>query len=833
MYSLYDNTKELIPMSQDDIEPIVKQILLDKGLTDILYPGSNISQLSDVMTYLIHSLNTNTAYNLQETLLPLATKRTNVLWGARQLGYEPVQRVSYIYELDIIIIKNPDFGKNPGEPGYETKWNVVLPKYTKFVSGEHSYYYLDADIKIELSNKDIDDGINNSFKILIKEGELTKFEDDESLQQRAFNILDEEGSLVVKQNYLVPFDNVEERGLEVFLTYIDEQGVEHYREKWDQADRLLLDVNFDIEEKKYVKLQNIFLNMPEIYFKLGSLGPGIRLNTLIEINVLQSSGASGAVSESFVFEDVNLSEKFYINTFIENQIGMNEEKSAQIKENAPIYNNHANRLVTALDYVAMLQKHEKIKYAYCWGGEDETAQDVGIVYITGTPERSLREFKSVYKRDLDSDPTNDNDPDDSNSFFVLQNTPRHPYLQTTQGIWYLGSDDSTDNTPYPDKDNFEINDTWEIDFEDTDGDGIFTIIGGDLDGLDVKIRDIVRLEDDGSGGKVFVHKGRNFPNKDKDDQLLNWFLHLEKDILDIPHESQIDNNKILSAIKPYQIMTLKTFWRQPVYCNFDLRVQLLQHSITNAEASVDKDIFDLIEQYFYKEIERFDSRFLLSNLVKNIMDFTSLINGVNIDFTNQIVLHPTMYDYRASMFDNNQKHIFIPLSYPYERIYNIINGNLEITYLPQISCDYYPLFVDFEAAWSGDGSATPNQVNDIIACPIYKGTDNTGDVVGYYFIRNMHMMDIEIQLYFSDDGTVKTTPYGDFGDRIDLSVHPVTANIKEYDFFIDSDYGYLDLIYPGHDTDVWTNPTKGVNIPFEGYIMPRLNSVQFMKVLDI
>ncbi len=96
----YQNIENsVIPYDQGEIEKVLKQMMYNRGITDVLYEGSNVSQLSSVISYVISSLNINTAINLQETLLPLATKRMNVLFGARQLGYEARPKVSYTYDL--------------------------------------------------------------------------------------------------------------------------------------------------------------------------------------------------------------------------------------------------------------------------------------------------------------------------------------------------------------------------------------------------------------------------------------------------------------------------------------------------------------------------------------------------------------------------------------------------------------------------------------------------------------------------------------------------------------------------------------------------------------
>ena len=835
------SSTEIIPYSQDEIQEEVKKILLDKGMVDILYPGSNISKISDVMTYLIHVLNTNTAINLQEVLLPLATKRMNVLWGARQLGYEPKQRISYAYMLTLLAKKNKNFGQNPGESGYETEFIIQLPKYTKFLSGPNTYYTYAERNNIRISNKMIDDNDPmTSIRIIAKEGTLTKFADNDLLRFRAFNIINDEGDIEVKQSYIVPFDNVEEKGLEVFLTYIDENNVEHIREKWEQSTYFLIDSAYDQEKLKYTKMQNIFTNMPEIFFEVGGIGPRIRLNTLIEINLLQSSGREGEAADSFSIEDTELQETWGVQSFYEIEKGKNVESEKSIKENAAIFHNSANRAITALDYVALVQKHEKVAKATCWGAEDESGRGKGWVYLSMLPDRTIKTYLSVIDTETDgnddNDPTNDNNYDRGNNYFVLQQLPRHPYNQYVGEFW-MGSDDWNGSPPdlYPDKAEFVEGAYWTIDFDDTNNDGTMDIHGGDLDGVTVSKGDILLL----GAGKVFEHHVADetiYPtDRTTKGALMNWYLDEFLDIQKRDYDFDTDTmeRNIFSYLEPYQMISITTFFRQPVYCDFDIKIYFIQNNIAVSQREINYEVFKIIESFFNNEMDGFEKQFLLSNLVSKITEFTPNIDGLNIDFDTKLTLHKTMYDQKLSKYDNNQKTIYCSLGFPFERIYDINTFELITTFLPQISSlsAAAPLFVDFDAFWVEDGTDIPTKGHAIIAAPIHLGTDNTGDIVGYYIIRNDYQLDIEIELYFSDDGTIKTTYSPGLSNFLDFATagKELQANIKEEDFFIDSDYGYLQLVYPGVESVDWQNITKGKNLPFTRYTTPRLNSVKYLR----
>lgn len=457
-----DELTEIIPFTQAEIEQEVKTILLSKGLTDIQYPGSNVSQMADIMTYLVHVLNTNTAINLQETILPLASKRTNILFGARQLGYEPVQNTSYRYNVRAQVLRNADVDTD------DTYFTITIPKYTKFVSGDKEYIYMGVDVKITTTNNEIDVVADSSYvDIEIKQGTLIEAKDNELLQIRAYGIYDDNDIFQVKQDYLIPFKNIEDDGIELFLTYIDGNGTRFKRQAWTRSTQFIVDSTYEFTTQKFTRLQNIFLQMPTIWFEIGGYGNAVRLNTLIEANIIITEGADGEAPEGFTANETTMAQKIDVTTNYIAHYGTNAESTDSIKENASIFNNSANRVVTALDYISLSQRHPSVKYAKCWGSEDETEQDVavnqanvpGIVYLSYTPEITSRVFEShVLDNDIsDSDPTNDDVVSIQNEQYDLLDMPRYPYLGTSQG------DHNPTGTEYPDTTGAYAKDYWVID----------------------------------------------------------------------------------------------------------------------------------------------------------------------------------------------------------------------------------------------------------------------------------------------------------------------------------------------------------------------------------
>ncbi|MCD6436183.1 MAG: hypothetical protein J7L15_07325 [Clostridiales bacterium] len=419
----YQNIENsVIPYSQPEIEKVLKQMLFDRGVTDVLYSGSNVSQLSSVISYVISSLNVNTAINLQETLLPLATKRMNILFGARQLGYEARPRVSYSYDLLLRAELNEAHTMIDldGNQIIDTKSNQIfdldLVHNTEFTCGAYTYYYTGPTIRSfwnEITNAEItylettspqesgySDVYDKVYKhIKVKEGKLYNYANDPVLSVNAETYQDSDGITRVKQDYLVPFKNVEEHGITVYLTYIDEYGEIREHEIANQTDQYLIDENMNQEDNLYARAENIILGFPSIFFQMGGFGKALRKGTLLEIEVLTSSGKDGEAIGRFEVDEDQFTTGFEVFEYSLVQKGLSEESSESIKENAMVYHNTANRAVTKYDFVAITKRHSIVKEATAWGGEEEKPKEKGHIWISGIPQGQEKLIK--FRRDVD------------------------------------------------------------------------------------------------------------------------------------------------------------------------------------------------------------------------------------------------------------------------------------------------------------------------------------------------------------------------------------------------------------------------------------------------
>ena len=361
------NIKQTIPFNFDDLYTSVQAKFIENGYD--AQEGSNTMQLVTAMTYLISMLNANTAVNINENLLTLARKRNNVLQDARLLGYEPGNKVSYQYQLELTLPAG-DF---------------ILPKYAEFESSGKKYYYF-GEI-INLTN------VTEGYKlnILVKEGTLLKASD---VNELTLYIEEFTENGVTKNQYYVdiPYTDVEDSGIEAFLTYYDQDGILFNKEQWTEIETFTVDSD-TILDKQFYRLAVIEYGTPRIYFKLPNTGNDLRLGTKIELNVLISSGSSGEMidlpSTTLLCEVTNFSLKIQ---------GTEEETIASIKQNAPLFWNSANRAVTKNDYKSICERLTLIDKVYIWDGNDEYPKIPGKIWFSFIPGTFTREYlKNVYK----------------------------------------------------------------------------------------------------------------------------------------------------------------------------------------------------------------------------------------------------------------------------------------------------------------------------------------------------------------------------------------------------------------------------------------------------
>ncbi len=401
-----------IPFNFDELYSSLETKFQDKGYD--VDEGSNTSQLITAMAYLTSMLNANTAVNINETLLPLSKQRNNILQNARNLGYEIVHKRSYKYRVTLVF-----------EAG-----SYTIPKYTRFTNNDNNYYYLGG--QIELTN------VTEGYQLIldITEGTIKSYTDYPDELTIVTNDIMLNGDLTPQYYADVPYIDVEEDGLEVFLTYYDEFGKFYNKEVWSKTQKFMIDSETTLR-KEFIRVDNIEYKTPRIYFKYAGVGEGLRQGTTIEINALISKGLLGGIDNVADLSkmEFDIPGASIINVSILST-GADEESEESIKTNAPMFHNSANRAVTELDYKAICERKTGIGFAEIWGGDKEYPKKHGRIWFSFTPETKSRHFlNTAYNTEFQL-----YNPSDIDNWFlpqsqIISSTVNSEGVVINPGIW--------------------------------------------------------------------------------------------------------------------------------------------------------------------------------------------------------------------------------------------------------------------------------------------------------------------------------------------------------------------------------------------------------------
>lgn len=367
-------TKNTIPFNYDDIYSSVQQKFVDKGYD--VQEGSNTMQLVSAMSYLVSMLNANTAINVNENLLTLARKRRNILQDSRILGYEPGNKVSYQYTLTLKFTPEKDIN------GDFIATSFSIPKYSIFTANSKNYYYMGDLLRFQNVVEEF------TQEIIVKEGNLIKSTDDpDNLSINVGTVL--ENSETKVQYYVdIPYTNIEDDGVDCFLTYYDDNAYLVEKEVWNKFDRFEVDID-TILKKQFYRLNVIEYDTPRIYLKLPNTGEDLRIGSKVEFNILTTSGSAGYMTE-MPKTDLDCE----VISYILKLEGTEEESNESIKYNAPLFYNSANRAVTKNDYISICNRFTFIDKTFVWDGNDEYPVQAGKIWFSFIPQTRIRKFDS-------------------------------------------------------------------------------------------------------------------------------------------------------------------------------------------------------------------------------------------------------------------------------------------------------------------------------------------------------------------------------------------------------------------------------------------------------
>jgi len=197
--------------------------------------------------------------------------------------------------------------------------------------------------------------------------------------------------MVKAGHFTIQNDDIENDGIELFMTRVLEDGSIEYDIPWNRRDYLLAEKT-EFGDKSFVVLSDVdYEDYINIHTKYAGTGTLLSLDMIAKLNVLKSKGPNGITNDLIVPVDNNNFEAKY---FIEETLtpallhieGSDVQDTDSIRETAPLFSNTANRAVTKNDYKTICEAQQFIQSAEIWGGEEETPRSIpGNIFFSFIP----------------------------------------------------------------------------------------------------------------------------------------------------------------------------------------------------------------------------------------------------------------------------------------------------------------------------------------------------------------------------------------------------------------------------------------------------------------
>lgn len=349
---------------------------------DYDFEGSGLSNLLDVLAHNTHFNGLIANFALNESYLTTAQLRNSVVGLAESLGYLPTSKTSSQATVSLTISIDPT----------RVQDMVLEPRYS-ILPGELKLKGIVDDVSSFFTNRDTLVAENNGFGIF----EVSVF-DDENAPVRVYE--GEERSLdffVDNSNdavYVIPDEDIDTST--VIVKVYDNQGVAAVSEESGEGSYSVYNNVFEADTINALSQLYVLRESPNRFYELtfgdnNSLGKTPIAGNVVRLNYLKTKGsdANGAASLQPVkqlYFGNNTIEATEINavTLTRSAGGGEREAVESIRKRAPFQYAAQNRMITPLDYEALiLRKYSSfIDDIVCWGGEDDVKRDFGAVYIS-------------------------------------------------------------------------------------------------------------------------------------------------------------------------------------------------------------------------------------------------------------------------------------------------------------------------------------------------------------------------------------------------------------------------------------------------------------------
>ena len=386
MATTVQNTK----LDFDNIKNSLKAFFQEKSeFADFDFEASGLSNVLDVLAYNTHYNALTANFALNEAFLTTAQLRSSVVSHAATLGYVPRSRIASRATVNLSVNLSGLLNRPSA---------VVLEAGTTFTApvGENTYTFRTLS---DLTATDNGVGVYNFLNsdgtrdVLIYEGTMTR---------KRF-IVGEKGE---RQLYVIQDNSIDTTTADVRV--YDTPSSSNYVNYTPITNAVTVN-----STSRYFQISEAPNGFYELNFGDGiSFGKAPEAGQMIQVQYLSCLGeeANGAAvfSPTSTVTVNNTQFNLQISTVAQAGVGGPRQTIESIRLNAPIAFAAQQRLVTAADYKAVIQRnYPTVVDSIAWGGEDNVPADFGKVYLSlvfedGTTELQKQAVKDAIVTDVAS-----------------------------------------------------------------------------------------------------------------------------------------------------------------------------------------------------------------------------------------------------------------------------------------------------------------------------------------------------------------------------------------------------------------------------------------------
>lgn len=344
-------------------ESLKEYFAAQSQFADYDFEASGLSNILDVLSYNTHYNGLIANFALNEAYINSAQLRSSVLGLAQNLGYIPKSRTSATGTVNISLVVTSEDRPN----------QLSLPVGTEFTASvndvEYTFYTLEEYTAT-------DDGAGNYiFKTILDSPDIPIYEG--KFKTKTF-IVDSTTDPV----YVIPDTKMDTTtaSVKVYTNYSSSAF----------ATYLPLTTARSVDTTtRYYQLFEAPNGHYELHFGDGiisglapSIGEVIRVSYMASNGELANTARNFASEFNFTIDGTSYS--LNVVTATRAAGGAEKESLASIKKNAPIGFATQNRMVTAQDYVALINRDygTYLDDIAAWGGEDNVPKEYGVVYVS-------------------------------------------------------------------------------------------------------------------------------------------------------------------------------------------------------------------------------------------------------------------------------------------------------------------------------------------------------------------------------------------------------------------------------------------------------------------